>query len=131
MAISDEAFTALRDKVNSVAQTQDDVVIPALTDIKSSIGKLAFVSQKDHDRDLRDVRQELKTAIEGLRDEMKPTVDQVAADTKLVNAGGLKVFNGLFGKVVGILGLALAIGIIVAIIFGVFTLYPAIKGTIE
>jgi len=131
MAISDEAFTALRDKVNSVAQTQDDVVIPALTEIKSSIGKLAFVSQKDHDRDLRDVRQELKTAIEGLRDEMKPTVDQVAADTKLVNAGGLKVFNGLFGKVVGILGLALAIGIIVAIIFGVFTLYPAIKGTIE
>jgi len=131
MAISDEAFTALRDKVNSVAQTQDDVVIPALTDIKSSIGKLAFVSQKDHDRDLRDVRQELKTAIESLRDEMKPTVDQVAADTKLVNAGGLKVFNGLFGKVVGILGLALAIGIIVAIIFGVFTLYPAIKGTIE
>lgn len=130
MAISDKDFRDLRDKVNSVSQTQDTIVIPALDEIKTSIGKLAFVSQKDHDRDLRDIRKEIAEALETVRAEFKPTIDQVAEDTVLVNKGGLKTVNGVFGKIGGILGLALAIGVIALIIFGIFTLYPAIKGTI-
>lgn len=131
MAISDKDFQDLRDKVNSVSQTQDTIVIPALDDIRTSIGKLAFVSQKDHDRDLRDIRKDLASAIEDVRAEFKPTIDQVAKDTKLVNAGGLTKLNGVVGKVAGILSLALAIGVIAAMIIGVFILYPAIKATIQ
>ena len=130
MAISDKDFRDLRDKVNSVSQTQDSIVIPALDEIKTSISKLAFVSQKDHDRDMRDIRKELNEAIEGLRNDFQPTIDQVKEDTVLVNKGGLKVTNSVFGKVGGILVFALALGVIVAIIFGIFALYPAIKGAV-
>ena len=130
MAITDKDFRDLRDKVNSVSQTQDTIVIPALDEIKTSIGKLAFVSQKDHDRDLRDIRKEIQDALDTARSEYNPTIEQVKLDTVLVNKGGLKTVNGVFGKIGGILGLALAIGIIALIIFGFFTLYPAIKGTI-
>jgi len=131
MAITDKDFRDLRDKVNSVSQTQDTIVIPALDEIKTSIGKLAFVSQKDHDRDMRDLRKELSEAVTDLRAEFKPTIDQVTKDTKIVNKGGVKAINAVFGKVGGILVFALAIGVVIAIIIGAVTLYPAIKGAIS
>lgn len=131
MAISDKDFRDLRDKVNSVSQTQDSIVIPALDEIKTSIGKLAFVSQKDHDRDMRDIRKEILSAVEDLKTEFQPTIDQAKIDSVLVNKGGVKATNAVFGKVGGIIAFALAIGILIAIVMGVFTLYPAIKGTVQ
>ena len=131
MAITDKDFRDLRDKVNSVSQTQDTIVIPALDEIKTSIGKLAFVSQKDHDRDMRDLRKELSEAVVDLRAEFKPTIYQVSKDTKIVNKGGVKAVNAVFGKVGGILVFSLAIGVVIAIIIGAVTLYPAIKGAIS
>ena len=131
MAISDKDFRDLRDKVNAVSQTQDETVIPALNDIKSSIGQLAFVSQKDHDRDMRDVRKEAKEYTDNLDEKLKPFIEQFKKDTLLVNKGGVKAVNGVFGKVGGILVFALAVGVIALIIFGVFALYPAIKGAVQ
>jgi len=131
VAISDKDFRDLRDKVNSVSQTQDSIVIPALDEIKTSIGKLAFVSQKDHDRDMRDIRKEILSAVEDLKTEFQPTIDQAKIDSVLVNKGGVKATNAVFGKVGGIIAFALAIGILIAIVMGVFTLYPAIKGTVQ
>jgi len=128
MPISDKDFRDLRDKVNSVSQTQDSIVIPALDEIKTSIGKLAFVSQKDHDRDMRDIRKEVAAAVEDLKNEFQPTIDQAKIDSVLINKGGVKVVNGVFGKVGGILVFALALGVLAAIVFGLYALYPAIKG---
>ena len=99
--------------------------------ILERMDKFAFVTITDFEREMREIRDEMEQKIKDVRAEFKPTIEQVKEDTVLVNKGFLKTGNGVFGKIGGILALALAIGIIALIIFGIFTLYPTIKGTIK
>lgn len=99
--------------------------------ILERMDKFAFVTITDFEREMREIRDEIEQKLKDVRAEFKPTIEQVKEDTVLVNKGFLKTGNGVFGKIGGILALALAIGIIALIIFGIFTLYPTIKGTIK
>jgi len=99
--------------------------------ILERMDKFAFVTITDFEREMREIRDEIEQKLKDVRAEFKPTIEQVQQDTVLVNKGFLKTGNGVFGKIGGILALALAIGIIALIIFGIFTLYPTIKGTIK
>lgn len=101
-----------------------------LATINGKLDNLGFVSQKDHDRDIHDIRKEIEDAKEELRAEYTPTVTQVGKDTKLVNAGGLKNVNAVFGSVAKILISALSLGIVIIIVVAVLLSFPAIKGAL-
>lgn len=128
MAISDKDFQDLRDKVNSGFQTQENVILPALEDIKVTISKLAFVSQKDHDRDMRDIRKEIELAINVLKNEYDPTIEQAIKDSKLVNQGGVKASNSIFNGVGKFILAAIILAFIAAILYFGVLVTPALGG---
>jgi len=117
MPISDIQYQDLRDKVNSVAQTQDEQVLPALKDIKDTVKGLAFVSQKDFD-----------TSIKALQKQIDDNKKQQDTDHELLNKGGVKAANILTGSVSRIFFGALAVGIVILIIYAIVKISPAIYG---
>lgn len=97
-------------------------------EIIKKMDKFAFETIKDHDGDIMTLRSEIAQTAKDLRAEFKPTVDQVEKDTKLVNAGGLKASNTLFGSVTKIILGALAVGVIILVVFALTKISPAIYG---
>jgi hypothetical protein len=71
-------------KVNSLAQRQDEVVIPGIEAIKKKMDTFSYVHQQDYDKD-RDFQQKVNGDVETRLDELE----------KIVNAGGVKVANAL------------------------------------
>ena len=92
--------------------------------------KFAFVTQKDHDRDMHDLRKEYTAQIEDLKAEIKPFIDQAQKDSKLVNAGGLKISNTIFGNVTRIFLTAFAIGIVIITVGVVISTVPAAQSAL-
>lgn len=117
MPISDVQFQELRDKVNSVGQTQDEQVLPALKDIKDTIKGLAFVSQKDHDRDIKALQKQI--------DDNKRQQDE---DHAMLNQGGVKLSNALSGGAFKGIVTVLIFGALALIVWGAVKLYPALGG---
>lgn len=71
MAIADKDFQDLRDKVNTLGQRQDEVVIPALAEIKHVIENMSFVSVDQYAKDMAKLEKWKKTIEEQLVD-VKP-----------------------------------------------------------
>lgn len=69
MAILDRDFQDLRDKVNTLGQRQDEVVIPALNEIRHVVEKMAFVpidvytkNEERRNKEIADLKAQLAAA---------------------------------------------------------------------
>lgn len=117
MPISDIQFQDLRDKVNSVSQTQDEKVLPALDQITKKLDNLAFVSQKDFDIGIKNLQKQI--------DDNKKTLDEVVTTT---SQGGLKLANALSGSAFKGIVVLLIFGALALVVWGAIKLYPALGG---
>ena len=103
----------LERKVDSITQRQDEVLIPGITDIKSKIENLTFVSQKDYDNDMY--------GEDGVMARLK-------ALEKTVNVGGVKLANALSSGVSKAIIGALVVGILALIVWSLARVTPALGG---
>jgi len=70
---SDKDFQNVRDKVNQIDQRMEEVVLPALTDIRTTLSKMSFVSKEDYAKDI--AKQELwKAEVLKFMQDAKPAV---------------------------------------------------------
>jgi len=79
----------------------------------------AFVSQKDYDKDMVD----LKKAIADI-------VTENSRMAALVDAGGVKSINFIFGNVTKTILTVLSIAVVIIIVWGLFSTIPAVQSAL-
>jgi len=81
--------------------------------------KFAFLSQGDYDRDV---------ALLNIRlNEFEAEQKRIA---KLVDAGGLKATNAIFGNVTKMAIIGLSVVVVVAIVYGIYLTAPAVQSAV-
>jgi hypothetical protein len=99
MAINDKDFQDLRDKVNTLGQRQDEVVIPALNEIRHVVEKMAFVPLDQYAKD-KAAYEEWKASVEKELTNARPAI-------KFINALNSRWTQVLIGLI-----LAAAVGLV-------------------
>jgi len=117
---------ATQSEKSDIQQLKTDVAViklqqktqgTTLIQINDKLDNLAFVSQKDHDRDMADLNEQLVAARTRITDL-----------EKLVNAGGVKFVNAINSGVGKAITAAIVLAILAAIIVYVPRLFPAVGG---
>jgi len=114
-----EKVNDLERKVDSIAQRQDEVLIPGIDAIKKQMDNFAYVSQKDYALDEK-IKAEKEEAQNTRLDEIE----------KLVFAGALKKINGVDSNITRIIGATLAIVVIVAVVVALISTIPAVRSAV-
>ena len=71
---SDKDFQSVRDKVNRVDQRMEEVVLPALDEIKLTLSKMSFLPKEDYIKDMAELAI-WKTKVEKFMADAKPIVN--------------------------------------------------------
>lgn len=106
MAILDKDFQDLRDKVNTLGQRQDEVVIPALNDIKHVVEQMSFVPLDTYTKD-KAAYEKWKLSVEEKLKNAEPSIKFFAA----LNSRWTQVLIG---------------GLLVAAVIGIASQFPKI-----
>lgn len=70
---SDKDFQGVRDKVNQIDQRVEEIILPTLNEIKTTLSKMSFVSKEDYAKDM--VKYEAwKSLVEQFMIDAKPAV---------------------------------------------------------
>lgn len=107
----------LERKVDSIAQRQDEVLIPGISDIKEQMKNFAYVSQKDYTDD----QKAIWDAIDGLRNDRDE-------DRKLTHTGTLKFLNNVNNGVVKAITAVFVLAALFIIVYGLLKTVPGLGG---
>jgi len=96
--------------------------------ILDRMDKFAFVTQKDHDKDMADIRKDIIDATTNLQAQITLLKANQEADHTEITKGGLKIANILTNSVFKIIMGALGVGVVILIVYSLIKVAPAIYG---